>query len=214
MPEPDPANVAPGDPPEHPIVNITGERVALGPARRDLIPLYQRWINDFEVQRNIGQLSMPFSLDAETVWYDDMVKSAPSFFTIYELPSVQPIGSTDLHDMDVRNGTAEFGILIGEADARGKGIGTEVTRLMADYAFSVLGLNNVMLRVHAYNAGAIRAYEKAGFREVGRRRSATAMGGRRWDLIFMDCVPSDLGGQSVFPAFLAPRPPDDDMEMA
>ena len=211
---PDPVNVAPGDPTEHPIVNITGERVALGPARRDLIPLYQRWINAFEVQRNIGQLPKPFPLEAESAWYDDMVKSARPFFTIYELPSMRPVGTTDLHDMDVRNGTAEFGILIGEADARGKGLGTEVTRLMADYAFSVLGLNNVMLRVHAYNAGAIRAYEKAGFREIGRRRSATAMGGRRWDIIYMDCVPSDLRGESVFPDFRPLRPTDDVTDLA
>lgn len=34
-----------------PIVNITGERVALGPLRRDLIPTHQRWFNDFETDR-------------------------------------------------------------------------------------------------------------------------------------------------------------------
>ena len=26
-----------------PIINIAGEKVALGPLRRDLVPLYQRW---------------------------------------------------------------------------------------------------------------------------------------------------------------------------
>ncbi len=32
-----------------PIVNIVGRRVALGPLRRDLIPAYLRWFNDFHV---------------------------------------------------------------------------------------------------------------------------------------------------------------------
>ena len=196
---------------DHPIVNITGERVALGPARRDLIPLYQRWINDFETLRNLGQAPMPMTLDAETTWYEETAKSGNPFFTIYELPSWRPIGTTALHDVDHRHGLAEFGILIGEPEARGKGLGAEVTRLMADYAFSVLGLHNVMLRVFAFNAGAIRAYEKAGFREIGRRRSATAMGGRRWDIVYMDCVPDDLQGASRFPAFQSPEPPPDDM---
>jgi len=36
---------------ESPIISITGERVALGPIRRDLVPLYHRWINDFAVLR-------------------------------------------------------------------------------------------------------------------------------------------------------------------
>src|SRR3712207_8409157 len=39
---------------ERPILNVTGERVALGPLRRDLLPLYQRWINDWEVTRSLG----------------------------------------------------------------------------------------------------------------------------------------------------------------
>jgi hypothetical protein len=30
---------------EEPILNVEGERVALGPLRRDLLPLYQRWIS-------------------------------------------------------------------------------------------------------------------------------------------------------------------------
>ena len=38
-------------------------------------------------------------------------------------------------------------------------------------AFTVLGVHNVWLDTPAYNAGAIRAYEKVGFREIGRRRA-------------------------------------------
>lgn len=37
-----------------PIVNITGERVALGPLRRDLLPDYQRWLNDFGTAPMLG----------------------------------------------------------------------------------------------------------------------------------------------------------------
>lgn len=33
-----------------PIVNITGERVALGPMRADLVDTYERWNNDFHIQ--------------------------------------------------------------------------------------------------------------------------------------------------------------------
>jgi hypothetical protein len=69
---------------EEPIVNIVGELVALGPARRDLIPLYQRWINDFETIRNLGQPLTPMTLEAETAWYDATATRTDPFFTIYE----------------------------------------------------------------------------------------------------------------------------------
>jgi hypothetical protein len=44
----------------------------------------------------------------------------------------------------------------------------------------------------AWNAGAIRAYEKAGCRLLGRRRGALLLNGRRWDEISIDAVPGDL----------------------
>ena len=66
MPTPTDFDAEPTDSDDHPLITIAGERVALGPARRDLIPLYQRWINDFETQRNLGQPPMPFSLEPET----------------------------------------------------------------------------------------------------------------------------------------------------
>ena len=41
---------------QQPIINIAGDKVALGPIRRDLIPLFQRWSNDFEVVRFLGTM--------------------------------------------------------------------------------------------------------------------------------------------------------------
>ncbi len=39
-----------------------------------------------------------------------------------------------------------------------------------------------------------RAYERAGFREIGRRRDAVSALGRRWDAILMDATPDDFEG--------------------
>ena len=55
------------------------------------------------------------------------------FFTIYEHSTSTPIGITYLTRLDFRHRTAEFGIMIGETDRRGRGYGTEVARLMLDF---------------------------------------------------------------------------------
>jgi RimJ/RimL family protein N-acetyltransferase len=178
---------------EPPIITISGHLVALGPLRRDLLALYQRWMNDISTVRNLAAVPGPVTAEAEAAWYDRAVVSSDVLFTIYERATWRPIGNTGLHEIDYRHRTAEFGILIGEADARGKGYGTETTRLMLDYAFTALGLHNVMLRVYAYNRAAYRAYQKAGFREFGRRREAVWMGGRLWDTIYMECLATELG---------------------
>lgn len=99
---------------------------------------------------------------------------------------------TNLHDIDVHHGTAEFGLMIGEADARGRGLGTETTRLVLDYAFTSVGLHNVMLRVYEYNQAGIRAYQKAGFQEFGRRRESHRFAGQHWDQVYMQCLANDV----------------------
>src|SRR5690606_35727569 len=94
--------------------------------------------------------------------------------------------------IDARRGTAEYGIVIGEKDAWGKGYGTEATRLMLAYGFDVLGLQNIMLRVYANNPAGVRAYERAGFRKVGVLRNAMPLGRVRVDEILMDAIPDDI----------------------
>ncbi len=178
---------------DQPIVNIVGDLVALGPIRRDLIPTYQRWFNQFEMVRNLAHPPRPMTLEMETGWYDSAANAASvAHFTIYERATWKPIGNVGLGSIDYRNGTADFGIFIGELDCRGKGYGTEATRLTLDYAFTALGLRNVMLTVFAFNLAGIRAYEKAGFREMGRRRAAARVGRQHLDIVYMDCVATEF----------------------
>jgi RimJ/RimL family protein N-acetyltransferase len=189
-----------------PIVNIRGERVALGPLRRDLMPTYQRWDTDFATNRTTA-IARSVTLEQEAAAYDRAAMSEQDvFFTIYDLASWRPIGKTYLESVNLRNRTAEFGIVIGEEEYRGKGFGTEATRLVLDYAFTVLGLHNVMLVVYEFNLAGRRAYEKAGFREFGRRRQAHQMGGRLWDVIFMECLASAFTSPVLGHIFVPDQP--------
>jgi diamine N-acetyltransferase len=180
------------------VLNIVGERIALGPMRRDLIPDYLRWENDFGTTRTLAR-SDPTTIEQWTARYDWIVTTPDTIhFTIYEQARKEagtggcPIGFTYLTAIDHRHRTAEFGIVIGEPSARGKGYGTEAALLTLDYAFTALGLHNVMLTVYAYNLAGQRAYAKAGFREYARRRECHQMAGRLWDTIFMQCLATDF----------------------
>ena len=189
---------------QQPILNIAGEKVALGPLRRDLIPLYLRWINDFEVVRFLGAAARPTSLEAEEDWYSRVSKSENrSHFTIYAKQQLRPIGTTSLGHIYHANRSAEFGIMIGDKESWGKGYGTEVTRLMLDYGFTCLGLHNINLWVNAANVRGIRAYQRAGFRMAGRLRQGLRLGGRAYDHILMDCLTTEFQGSSL--SYLMPQ---------
>ncbi|MGH2387879.1 MAG: GNAT family N-acetyltransferase [Chloroflexota bacterium] len=192
---------------DRPVVNIVGELVALGPQRKDLLPVYQRWINDFQTVRHLGSYPRPLTFEQEEAWLVDAGKAANEIgFTIYEKATWWPIGNTSLMTINYRNRTAVFGILIGEPDMRGRGYGTETARLTLDYAFTALGLHSVSLLVSAGNLAGRRAYAKAGFREFGRQRQCTWVGGAFQDTIHMDCLASEF--TSPVPAeILAPDRP-------
>ena len=183
------------DHPSAPIVNVRGERVALGPLHRELLALIERWDNDFRTVDLGGDDPGPRSAESLSASWEPLLRGERNDwigFAIYALPDLRPIGVINIRDFTNPHGTAEFGITIGDPGDRGQGFGTEATRLLLDYAFTVLGVHNVWLDTPAYNAGAIRAYEKAGFREIGRRRGARTLAGRRYDVVLMDCIAEEF----------------------
>lgn len=193
---------------EPPPITIEGNLVALGSLRRDLIPTYHRWHNDVATLRTYS-LPLPTTLEQEEALYAELTgASDKAFFTIYERLSWRAVGTTYLTDIDHVHRRAEFGVLIGAETCRGKGYGTETARLMLDFAFTALGLHSIMLTVYAFNLAGRRAYEKAGFREVGRRRQSHWMAGQYWDEIIMDCLATEFTSPVLGRIFApdAPRP--------
>jgi RimJ/RimL family protein N-acetyltransferase len=178
--------------PDAPIINFQGDLVGLGPIRREYIPLYLRWMNDFETTRFLEIQPRPMTLEQETAWFEDVSTGDGIIFTIYELASGRPVGNCDIQNLNVRNRRAEVGIVIGEPEARGKGYGTEAMRLLADYAFNALNLHSLMLWTYEYNVAGQRCYAKVGFREIGRRRASRWFAGRFWDDIAMDLLASEF----------------------
>ena len=188
-----------------PIINILGERVALGPLMREQIPLFARWGNDFAVARTFGGTPQARTIEAVTARYDVGFGNDYNF-TIYERGTWWPVGRTYLSDVDWRGRTAGFGILIGEADARGRGYGTEATRLVLDYAFTALGLHSVMLTTDSYNLAGQAAYRNAGFKEFGRRRECAPLNGTRHDWVYMDCLASEFESPVLGKVFVPDTP--------
>src|SRR5215217_5546383 len=178
--------------PEQPIINVAAERVALGPLRRDLLSAYQRWSNDLAAAHRFGQRPRSETLEQVTAWYErESAATDRVAFTIYDRQTWRPIGTCDLNAIDDSAGTAYLAIRIGEPNARSRGFGTEAVRLLLDVAFTALGLHNVMLTVAEFNHAGRRAYEKAGFRECGRRRQCVVLSGRRWDELMMDFLATE-----------------------
>jgi len=69
--------------------------------------------------------------------------------------------------------------------------------LLIDYGFKALNLHNIMLRVYEFNKGAIRCYEKIGFRYFGTRREALLRNLERHNVFYMDILPEEFYGKHI-----------------
>jgi diamine N-acetyltransferase len=184
---------------------LRGERAALGVMRREHLPALGRWFNDPEVRHRLAHRGIGTAEDQDR-WFEAVTEAgrarrpSEATFVVHDARDGEPVGVCSLEEIDHHFGRAELGIYLGER--RGQGIGSDAIRLLLDWAFNMLDLRNVMLETFAFNEEATRAYERAGFREIGRRRDALVSLGRRYDAILMDATAA--GFESPVLAVLRP----------
>jgi RimJ/RimL family protein N-acetyltransferase len=161
---------------------LHGDRVTLRPVRAgDAAGLF---VIDDETRRLTGTFKDPdWTLERLEQWYisraahDDRID-----LSIVERATGEWAGEVVLNELDVRNQSCGFRIALQGPRFYGRGLGSEATRLVTDYAFDVVGLHRIELEVYDFNPRARHVYEKAGFVREGTKRDAL-----RWDGQWVDC---------------------------
>ncbi len=103
------------------------------------------------------------------------------------------VGAASLFDFDSFARHAEAGISL-VPEARGRGIGTAAIVQLVEFGFVRRNLRRIHLQAIASNAGAIRAYEKAGFVMEGRQREHAWVRGAYEDIVLMGILRSEQTG--------------------
>jgi RimJ/RimL family protein N-acetyltransferase len=139
------------------------------PANREA---FQRWYADREIAELLRHDLEPLTPTQSRGYFETFIlpsSARGTCFAIHERKSKRLIGTTALTDrMRNRDGvSALFRIVIGEKDVWGQGYGTEATQLMAQEAFSNMGLSEIRLEVFNHNVRAIAAYSRVGFQVSG-----------------------------------------------
>lgn len=172
---------------------LAGEKCYLSPIQPEDAIAWTAWMNDLEVTLPLGdEAYIPYSLERMHEDIMDAIQRQQHIFSIVTLADDQLIGRCLLFATDTVNRSAMLGIFIGQKEFWGQGYGQEATRLLLDYAFNLLNLHSVMLGAFNFNERAIHAYERVGFKTIGRRREARLIGGQAYDVVFMDMLESEF----------------------
>lgn len=171
---------------------ISGKNIYLGPVSKESVPRIVKWMNDLEVVKYTCQAARMHTEETAKDYLEKMLHDPKSYYFGIYLNEGSLIGACDLKDVDSIQRIASLGIIIGEKEHWSKGYGEESIRLLAWYGFKILNLNNIMLQVFESNPRAIRCYEKAGFKMIGKRRKSRYYEGKYLDEIYMDMLAEEF----------------------
>ena len=175
---------------------LVGDNIYLSPRSPEAAEQFAEWLNDFETTDYIGKSSKLITLDDEIKYFTNPKEDEYVFF-IVRVEDDKLIGTVGLHNVNYTNRCATLGIFIGDKSGRNKGYGTEAIRLILEYGFKYLNLNNIKLDVLEFNERAQACYKKCGFKEYGRRRKSEFLYGKYYDRIEMDILAEEFDGDFI-----------------
>lgn len=163
---------------------FNGERLKLSAVREEDAEIMVKWGEDAEYLRNVDtDIASPKTKDQFAA--EGKNGSNSVYFPLRTIEDDQLIGFVAIHSIEWNNRAGLLAIGIGESSNRNQGHGSDALKLILRYAFHELNLDRVGLEVIEYNKGGIRAYEKVGFQQEGRKRSAVYRDGKKYDIIVM-----------------------------
>lgn len=175
---------------------LVGQKVYLSPLNAEDAPKFTEWVNDLEVAKYLLLASSNVNQEKERDVLNILSEKHAHFAIVYKETN-NVIGICSLHNFEQLHQTAELGIFIGDKNYWNRSLGTEAMQLILDYGFNILNLHQVSLWVVEYNKRAIRAYQKVGFREAGKKSQAYLIAGKRHDLILMEILAADFTQSSL-----------------
>lgn len=168
---------------------------------RDLKPsdlqYFTHWIPDKEVIKySMTQFHRMTTNDQIVDWFESTLSNHKTFqLGIVDAKSHQLIGYAGIAGLNEIDRNGEYFIFIGNKDYWGKGIASDVTKKIIHLGFLKLNLHRIFLTASSKNLGAIRAYERAGFKHEGKMREAFYRNDEYSDKIFMGILRTEFESQ-------------------
>ena len=154
-----------------------------------------RWFNTPQAIEGLVEQRESFSEDEARSWVARAAEASEPDrkWAVCVDGRPEPVGFTALYGLGGQP-APELGILIGEPELWGKGVGTEAQRLTIRRAFDEFGAHRVLELILADNVRARKVVERLGFRLEGMMRRHVRRGGEVLDVAIYGLLPEDFAG--------------------
>ncbi len=143
---------------------------------------YLSWLQDDEVMQ--GLATSGYTLENLKEYVSTRINNSKvAFFAIRSNDTNEHIGNIKL-EVQAAN-VSDLGLLIGNKNYWGKGIGYEACKLAINYGFEEMQLRKIYLAVYENNPAAKKIYEKLGFKLEGTLRKQIQLNNEYYDKYLM-----------------------------
>jgi RimJ/RimL family protein N-acetyltransferase len=146
-----------------------------------------RWRNDAETRDAVLGHPFPITQEMEENWYKRALDADSNHvhFAICLDKNDTAIGFAHLTKIDWISRVAYVGILIGDLDYRGKGVGKSILAELIEVARSTLNLRKLCAEIIGSNAASLHLFSEAGFTKEGSLKKQVFRAGMLQDLILV-----------------------------
>lgn len=167
---------------------IRGKQIYLRPITADDTEMVVYWRNKPAIVKNFIYRKPIRREDHENWLANKVFKGLVHQFIVCRNEDDKPLGSVYLQNFEEEHKRAEWGLFLGEEQEYGKGIATEIAKLVQDYAFITLGMHKLVSRVLAHNKACVRMSEKAGYDQEAYLKEELFLDGHYEDLILFGFI--------------------------
>lgn len=163
---------------------LTGVQVQVRPfTNEDISEAYVSWLRDPDVVRFSSQRFQNHTLETCQSYLASFKNSSNHFLAICDRISGSMLGTLTVY-RNLNHGTADIGIMVGERQIWGKGIGAEAFCLVISALKTSGAIRKITAGTLAVNYGMVRIMEKAGMRHEATRHAQELINEQPVDMVY------------------------------
>ena len=171
---------------------VEDDRIGLLPMTYEDCAQFVEWRNHDSVRSHYIYRE-PFTLQGEQEYFLENVASGKVHILMIcdKEHGGRKIGATIVH-RGTAEGSAEYGLFIGEETRRGLGLGRRATALTIQCAFAQWGYKKLMARIFSDNTASQKSTQAGGFRRTGILKDVECTDGEVKDMYTYEVLAEDM----------------------
>ena len=168
---------------------LKGDKIVLTALDSSNAERVRAWVNDPAVNRFMLAGHVPLTPGQELAFYERAeALDSLCVFEIHVAEDMRLIGHVGFEGVDLRHRHGELGIMIGDREHQGRGLGRDAITTALRFGFDTLGLHRVSIKARHDNEPGLHLYRSIGFTEVGMERDVDFAEGRYHDVVCFDML--------------------------